>query len=358
MAEGDLSTLKAQVAANPDDLKLRQDLAQKHFEIGEFESAIEVLKPKAESLTKEGLMLLGKAYLKLNDTLNEHKVLEQLTVNYPKFAPGFVLLGDYFFRVSQAKNDPRISMNCLAAYKSAIELNPSHRPAYDGLLKAYEKYKNFYELRILLGDMTKRFGKSAQIMSQLCRRNTIDGFFVNGRKACMEAIALDTNNPDNFVYLALIENNEGDLKRADNLLKKASAKFSNSEFTASNYADFLTQQKNLPGAENYFRLATKADPKSFRAQIGLAQTSFVLKHYEPALEAFKEACAIYPHLTYRLLRKSADLLRHRDEKKLEQRYTSAMERCLPSGGDSRTPAVSKEEYRSPFALYSKNKIPE
>ena len=352
----DIALLKKQLDSSPENLKIRHNLAQAYFDIGKYDLVVEVLRLKAEKLPQDSLALLSQSYQKLNDPLNERKFLDQLTVNYPKFAQGFVLLGDYYYRNSLIKNDPGLSMNCLVAYRTAIELNPAYRPAYDGLVMAYEKFKNFYELRILLEDMVKKFGKSPDILSSLCRRNTIDGYFVNARKVCTDAMSIDVKNPENTIYLSLVENNEGEISRADTLLKNITEKFPESEFANSNYADFLIQQKNYPGAESLYRAAVKANPKSFRAQIGLAQTCFELKHYEPALEAFKDACFIQPHQTYRRLKKSADLLRHRSEVKLEERYTNAMERCLSTGDENRAPAQAKEEYRSPFALFSKNKI--
>lgn len=358
LASAGTEDLKKQLELNPNDLTLRQSLAQSYFDSKEYTLAIEVLKARGEKLPQESLTLLAHSYLKINDTLNEGKFLEQLTANYPTYAAGFVMLGDYHYRSSLVKNDPRFSMNCLAAYRKAIEINSSYRPAYEGLVKAYERYKNFYELRILLGDMAKHFGKTPEILAQLCRRNALDGYFVNARRLCIDAINSDSKNPDNYIYLSLVENNEGNIKKADSLLKKVTAKFPQSEFAQSNYADFLLQQKNLPGAETYFSFGAKADNKSYRAQLGLAQTSFELKHYESALEAYIQACALFPHTTYRLLRKAADLLRHRSENKLEAQYSSVLERCLPSKEDNRAPASSREEYRSPFALYSKNKLPE
>jgi tetratricopeptide (TPR) repeat protein len=358
-AASNLNELKSQLDQAPENLKLRQSLAQMYFDEGKFADAADTLRLKAEKLPKESLSLLAQTYEKLNDPINENKFLEQLTANFPQYAPGFVQLGAYLYRTSQIKNDPRISMNCLAAYKAAIEINRTYRPAYDGLIGAYEQYKNYYELRILLEDMLKRFGKAPEILANLCRRNTIDGYFSNARRTCIDAIGSDSKNAENYVYLSLIENNQGNLKRAESLLKKVTAKFPQSEFAHSNYADYLAQQKNLPGAESYFKNATLADKKSYRAQIGLAQTSFELKHYETALAAFREACTLFPHQTYRKLKKAADLLRHRKEKNLEEVYLISMHKCTSNSEESlRTPAVAKEEFRSPFALHSKNKLPE
>lgn len=351
----DLEVLKTKLEADPNNLSLRQDLGQLYFENQNWNLAIETLKPKAEKLDQNGLSTLALSYGKIDDLANEGKLLEQLTVNYPKYTEGFVLLGNHYFNKTKIKSDARIAMNCLAAYKKAIELNPAHRPAYDGLLKAYDQFKNPYELRVLLGDMAKRFGKKPDIIGQLCQRFTEWGVFAEARHHCIEAINLDANKPENYVYLALIENNEGNVKKADSLLKKVTAKFESSEFAQSNYADFLTQQKNLPGAEASYSMAVKADPKSYRAQIGLAQTSFELRHYESALESFKQACEIMPHWGYRLIRKAADTLRHRSEAKLEAQYANAMEKCLPEKDDNRSPASTKEDFRSPFAIYAKTK---
>lgn len=354
----DLESLKKRLETSPDNLKVRHALAKAYLESEKYDLTIEVLKAKAEKLPADSLLLLAQAYQLNKDYLNENKALEQAASNNPTFAPAFVALGDFYYRNSLTKNDPKLVLNAQANYKQAIDLNPTLRPAYDGLLKAYESSKNFYELRILLGDMIKRFGKTTELMSHLCRRNTIDGFFVNARKLCREAITIDAKKPDNYIYLALIENNEGNLKKADSLLKKVTAKFTDSEFAQSNYADFLIQQKNLPGAQGYYKSAAKADSKSFRAQIGLAKTSFELKQYEMALEAYKEACSINPYQTYRLLKKASDWLRHKQESAMENRYAGIMEKCVVSSDETRAPASNKEDYRSPFAIYSKNQVPD
>ncbi len=356
-AMSDVTQLKTQLATSPDNLKLRYELAKDYFDQNQFQKASETLMEKSEALNQDSLVLLITSFQKLNDSVHELKFLEQLTASYPKFPQGFVLLGDFHFRKSQEKNDPRNSMNSLAAYKAAIEINPLHRPAYDGLLKAYEKYKNYYELRILLEDMTKRFGKSAEILSHLCRRHTIDGYFVTGRKSCLEAISLDGNIPDNYVYLSLIENNEGNIAKAEGLLKKATTQFPQSEFAASNFADFLIQQKNLPSAETFYKAAATVNKKSFRAQIGLGKVAFELKHYDSALEAYKLACELNPFLSIKSLKRATDLLRHRREEKYEDRFSALMGKCITTSNDTRAPAsVPTEEYRSPFALYSRNKI--
>lgn len=268
------------------------------------------------------------------------------------------MLGDFYYKLSLEKKDPRQTANTLAAYKNAIEINPNHRPAYDGLLKAYEKYNNFYELRILLEDMVKRFGKSNSTLAQLCRRNTIDGYFVNARKTCSEAINMDNKNPENYVYLSLVENNEGQTAKADAILKKVTTEFPQSEIAASNYGDYLIQQKNLPGAENLFQQAAKADPNSFRAHLGLALVGFELKHYESALTAYKNACKTNPHQAMKYIKRATDLLRHRRESHLENKYSNIMAKCTISRDNDRSTASLsslKDEFRSAFALYSKNK---
>ncbi len=354
----EVEVLKIELESNPENLKARHTLAQKYFDNKKYEQTVDVLKTKAEKLPQESLALLAKTYHKLDDQTNELKFLEQLTSNYPKYPQGFVMLGQFYFKKSLEKSDPRLSANTLAAYKNAIEINSNHRPAYDGLLAAYEKYHNFYELRILLGDMLKRFGKSNEILANLCRRNTIDGYFVNARKLCTEAINMDGDNPENYIYLSLVENNEGQTLKAEALLKKITTEFPRSEIAASNYADFLIQQKNLPKAATLFLQATQGDSNSFRAHIGLALVNFELKHYESALNAYKNACKVNPHQTLKHLKRATDLLRHRKENSLETKYSQITSKCLPSKELSRSPAslsALKEEFRSAFALYSKNK---
>lgn len=357
-AESNLESLKSQLISNPENLKMRYELAKNYFDKKQFQLAADILIEKVETLNQESLILLVDCYKKLNDPVHELKFLEQLTTTYSKYAPGFVKLGDYYFRKSLEKNDPKTSMNTLSAYKTAIEISPIYRPAYDGLLVAYEKYKNYYELRILLGDMLKHFGKSPEVLSHLCRRYTLDSFFVNARKFCNEAISMDIQNPDNIVYLALVENNEGQIQKAEALLKKVTSQFPRSEFAHANYADFLIQQKNLLAAENSLKLATSADKNSFRAQLGLAKVSFELKHYESSLDAYKKACQINPYLTYKYIKRATDLLRHKRESKAEDSFSTAMGRCVTKGTETRSPASNKEEFRSPFAMYSKNKLPE
>lgn len=354
----DIEALKKQLDASPESLKTRQSLAKAYLESEKPELAIEVLKPKLENLNAEGLLLLAKSFENTKDALNEQKTLEQLTVNFPQFVAGFVAFGDFYFRSSQAKSDPKLILNSASNFRSAIELNAGYRPAYDGLMKVYEFSKNWYEVRVLLGDMVLRFGKRPDLLGKLCQRNTLDGFFVSARKFCLEAIGVDGKNPDNYVYLSLVENNEGNIKKAESILKMVTTKFPKSEFALSNYGDFLIQQKNLPSAQKSYQAAVQAEPKGFRAQIGLAKTSFELKKYELALEAYKEACSLRPHTSYRLVKRASDWLRHRKEVDLQAKYSSLLDKCMGTGEDTRSPANSKDDYRSPFATHSKNKIPE
>ena len=343
-------SLKAQLVKQPTNLKLRQQLAIVHFQNERYEQAIETLRANSERLSPENLMLLSECYAKLDDSTNEHKFLEQLTINYPQFLKGRVALGEYFLRMAQQKKQPKFAQEAEASFRLAIELNPNHRPAYEGLLKAYESLGNAYETRILLGDILKRFGKSPEVLSGLCRRNALDGFFPEAKRFCKDAISIAPKRPDNFVYLSLVENNEGNLKKANAILKKVATSFPDSEFASSSYADFLIQQKNILGAETYFTQASRANSQSFRAQIGLALTSFELKHYGAALEAFEKACTLLPHHTYKHLKRSTDLLRHRNEQKMQGTYQSAMNKCTTTSEESRLPAgTDKEGFVSPFA---------
>jgi tetratricopeptide (TPR) repeat protein len=346
----EIDDLKARVEASPDNLKLRQQLAEEYFEDGQFKDVINTLKPKSENVPRESLVLLAETYQALNDPMNENKILEQLTTNFPKYAMGFVMLGDFYYRSSVAKNDAKLLTESFSAFKTAIGLNAKERLAYEGLLKSYERSKNWYELRTLLGDMIAKFGKAPELLAKLCRRNTLDGYFVNARRACTDAILAAPKNTENFVYLALVENREGDLGRAEKILKKVTEKYPQSEFANSSYADFLIQQKNLPGAENHFRKACVANPNSFRAQFGLSQVSFELKHYDTALAAFKEACRISPHYAYKPLKRAVDMLRHRSEIKMENLFSNLIDQCVDNEDSSRMPASVQDDLKSPFYL--------
>lgn len=61
-AGGELEVLKKELDANPENLKVRQSLAQMYFDKGNYDASIETLKVKAEKLPQESLALLSMTY--------------------------------------------------------------------------------------------------------------------------------------------------------------------------------------------------------------------------------------------------------------------------------------------------------
>lgn len=259
--------------------------AETAFKNGDYNTVTDLLWKNIDKLDRKALVLLAVAHEKKKEPAHMIKVANILTSKDPKDYEGFYLLGSAHLMRKK-------SSEALEALKTSLEINPKYQPAYERLAEMYVEKKNNYELRILYQDMLEQLGRKVEFLTQLCKINTEDHQEDQALSNCKEAIQKDPKVADNYVHLGLVQKQAGDIEKAKKSLKIAADTHSKSEFAQYTYAALLEEQKNYLESDQYFARAVKADPKSARSWLGHAKSSFELRKYEPALEAFKHACKL------------------------------------------------------------------
>jgi tetratricopeptide (TPR) repeat protein len=314
-----LRNLERQFKKNPSQQKLRIALGEALFEENKYQRVIEVLQPKMELLPRTSILLIARSYQKLKDHLNEIRVYKHLTTMNAKDYRSFFELGNAY---SQSKNPEE----AILAFRKAIEIQPTFRPAYEALAIEYKRTGNNYENRVIIEDMIKNFGAKPEYLAQLCRLYTLEKYKDTAIAHCNEAIKKQPNNPSNHVYLGLNYKNSGDAAQAKKILVGIAKQFPQSEQAQWEAGQISEESKNFLAAFQYYKQATEADSKSFRAYLGLARSAFELKKYNEALNAFvkacpesKEASEEFRRFTYRL--------RHSGETIWHAKYLSKLPVC-------------------------------
>ena len=177
--------------------------------------------------------------------------------------------------------------------KSAVEANKRFQPAWELWLNILKTTPGRnYEARILVDDMIKTFGPRKKFISELCYLYYTDGFIEQAVEMCQMGIQRSRNKPDNYVYLGLAFRNSGETKKAKRLLKKAGKRFPASELAQWAAATISADTNNLMAAEKHLKKAVKADPRSARSQLMLAEILFKLEKHKEALNHYKAHCKI------------------------------------------------------------------
>ena len=140
----------------------------------------------------------------------------------------------------------------MESFKSALEVNAKFEPAYNGLIRIYEKKKNLYELRIIYQDMIKYIGSNAKYSEKLCEINTKDQIYEPAIRDCKLAIRLNDKACDSYVYLGMAYKYIGDESLGIENLIRATAKCPKNDFALLTYGKHLEEKKNYLEANNFF----------------------------------------------------------------------------------------------------------
>jgi tetratricopeptide (TPR) repeat protein len=329
--QGDSSALRAQLDADPKNLKLRHDLGNQLYKEKKYEDAIQVLKVGIEDQKSDTQLLLARSYNRLKDYLNEFRVLSLIIANDEKNFLAHTQMGYYYLVQKRTKGNRDGIIN---SFKEALKHNKKFLPAYEGLIKYFsetEDKNSNYQLRMIYQDMIEIFGRKAKYVSELCRLNSTDGYLDTAKTFCSEGIRLDPKKAENHVYLGVSLINQQENEQADKVLKKAAEDFKDSSMAQLAYADFLAQQKNYIKAEKYYLQATQADNQSAKAFIGYGQDLIEQKKYEDALPVFQRACELDNKKTMAVLKKVTTTIRLDNQTQWDDKYAQVLGRCLPLG---------------------------
>ncbi|MNJ91137.1 formate-dependent nitrite reductase complex subunit NrfG [compost metagenome] len=320
-SEQAIERLKGEIRKNPKNISLITQLAEEFYKANDYQKTTLLLWKQVDKLDRMGLILLAKAHERRNEA---SEMIRALNIQIGKDAKDFEahsLLGNAF--VMQKK-----SKEALEAYKTALELNAKYEPAYLGIATIYEKRNppNWYELRIIYQDMIDNLGSRPLYLSKLCEINSKDNTNEAAITSCKDAILKDGTIADNHVYLGMAQKNIGDLDAATVTLKKAADRFPQSELAQYQYGKTLEDKKNYIDAMKVYKVGTEADPKSARAWLGLAMTSFEIRKYEVALEAYRRACK-FDSKNAVAFRRATTALRNTRNAEWIDRFESASENC-------------------------------
>jgi tetratricopeptide (TPR) repeat protein len=295
------------------------DKAENFFEHKAYDKVIETLRTSIDNISRKGILILAAAYDQKGEYSNEIRALKTVVGENDKDFQVHTLIGQAFLKNKQESQ-------AILSFRAALEVNKKYPPAYSGLVTAYEKVNNHYELRILYGDMIGLFGAKAEYLSGLCRINVQDGFFDSAAKYCPEAIEKDAKVPDNHVYWSIYLKESGNEKQAMKVLQKAAESFPNSEVTQWTFANWQEQKKNFILAFKHYQAALKADPKSSRSIIGVAKSAFELQKYQVALDNYSKACQT-ERKYLQDIRTATSILRTAKEKEWTRKFELAVEKC-------------------------------
>jgi len=294
--------------------------AEAAFKKGEYDKVTDLLWKNIDKLDRKELLLLAVTHEKKKEPANILKVTNILTGKNAKDYEAFYLTGTAYMMMNKKDSD------ALEALKTSLEINPKYQPAYEKLAEMYEKKKNNYELRIVYQDMIDNIGRKPEFLTQLCDINTKDKQEDQALTYCKEAIQKDPKVAANHVNLGLTQLQAGDADEAKKSLKTAADAHSKSEFAQYTYANLLETQKNYLDANKYYQTCTNADAKSSRCWLGYATSSFELRKFDAALEAYKKACKL-DQKTAVNFRKATTSLRNSKDSTWTKQYETASESC-------------------------------
>jgi tetratricopeptide (TPR) repeat protein len=282
----------------------------------DYKGMIEVLAEHKDKVGRSGLLLLARAYSKLQRFNEEIAVLELANARHPKDAALQTSLAAALGRAG--RHDAAIE-----AYYRARDMNLKYVPAYEGLLAELIKIESRQEARDLLTDMMKRFGQKGKWLSELCALYTADAFYEKAVETCELAIKKDSKNPKTPVNLAKTFLEQEKPEKAKKVLVNAAIKIRGSEIVQTALGEYFLEKKNFIDAFLWFKAGVKSNPKSYTAQIGLAQSALELQKMEDSVNAFTAACRL-DRKAIREFQSALGKIRQRGEVRWQGRFEDAI----------------------------------
>lgn len=311
--------LEKQLMKKSANQKNRIALGEALFELGNYDRVIEVLQPHMELLPRSANLIIANAHRAQKKYLEEIRVYKHL-VN--------MNTDDYLSHteLGRAYTDVNKPEEAILAYRKAIEIRPQHRPAYEALLKEYNRIGNHYESRLIVEDMIQYFGAKPDYLNELCRLYTVENYKDTAIDRCNLAVRKQPSNPDNHIYLGLNYKNSGDTAQATKILLNAAKRFPKSEHAQWVAGQVSEEAKNFLAAYTYYKQAIAADAASARSHLGLARSAFELKKYKESLDSFSKACPQNKEASEEF-RKYAYRLRHLAEESWHEKFLGRASEC-------------------------------
>jgi tetratricopeptide (TPR) repeat protein len=286
--------LEKDLAASPNRVRTRMQLAQLYGKSGQYDKVITLLNSYTDQLPPEGFLALASSYSNKKDFTNEIRVLGLLTAKYEDDYRWRMLSGQAYLKAADAQTAPdkkqEFTTSAIQQLRKARQLQPKYKPAYDLLLTTLQTNKLNNEARELLIEGLSKFGERPEILRDLCRLDSTDGFLVQAVNNCRAAIRAAPGFPDNYVYLVQSLHDQKEDQKAEKDVVVAARRFPRSEFVQWAAGMLFLRKKNYPVAVRYFKASLTADSKSGRGHFGLAQAMFESGEEAASLEHFITAC--------------------------------------------------------------------
>lgn len=320
----DINYRKRELEINPSSAEARAQLAIAYERSGDYTQMVETLSSHKDKIGRTGLVLLSRGYRKLARFNDEVAALELAIARYPKDPQLQTWLAGAQSRAGRKEK-------AIEGYYKVKEAFPKYIPGYEGLLEELVKADSRAEARDLISDMIKRFGERGPWLSQLCALFTVDAFYDRSIETCNKALKKDRGNPMNPVHLATTFRETGEPDKAKKVLISAAMKIKRSEPIQTALGDYFVEKKNFVDAFRWYSAAIKADPKSYRAQLGFAQSAFELQKMEESIRGFTAICKMDRAKAVREFQTALGKLRQRSDFRWQGRFEDAISsNCQPN----------------------------
>jgi tetratricopeptide (TPR) repeat protein len=308
----------------------RTKLAMTEYAKGNYQKVIDLLNPYSEELNNYGLMLLANAYSKKTLYSDEVRVLHVLAGKNETNYEAQMLLAQGLEKQASVTRDQETKTNiqkdAVQNYRAITNERPKYKPAFDSMLALLIQMNAASEARDTIAEGIQRFGKRPELMKELCRLDSTDGYVDQALTSCREAIKLSPAYPDNYVYLSQSFFDQKENNQAEQQLVNAARRFPASEFVQWSAGTVFLKKKNYPVAVRYYGQALRADPNSERATFGYAQSLFDSGREKEALDYFRKACRMDPTTVVEPFFAASSKLRQK-ENPLAQSYKEAASAC-------------------------------
>lgn len=294
-------------------------IAELYLKLKNYPKAIENLKLANKPQSVEALDALARVYNTQNDSLEEARALELIRVE-GKASPG------QLSRLGFAYTKLKKTEEALASFRESTVKAPKYEKAYEGLFEIHKEAKNFYDARLIIIEVFEKFGEKKKWLNEFCRIEIEQNYYDSAKQACQKAIAKDTKNADNHVYLALAFKHTENEEQARKIIFQAAKQFKKSEVTQWNAGQMSCSIKNWEQGVEQFKRCIKADAESGRCHLDLGKTLFELKKYEESLNSFMKACPYIKGVDVEIRRLSYELEKLNDSK-TAKKYNSSTDKC-------------------------------
>lgn len=284
--------------AAADQIATRLKIASREYEAANYDKVITLLNPYSEELPAPGLMLLASSYSRREKYNDEARILRTLVSKNEKSYQAQMLLGQALqkeaMKITNQAAAEKVQTQAIHTLRTAVQLRPKFKPAFDALLDATKMLGNMTELRELVIEGIDKFGRRPDLLKEICRLDANGGFVAQAVLSCSDAVKSAPTYPDSYVYLAQALSDQNENTKSENAITKAANRFPASEFVQWAAGTVFMKKQNYPVSARYFGQAVKANPQSGRATFGYARALYESGQAKQALPFYVKACKLEP----------------------------------------------------------------